>query len=174
MRKATFIVALFFQLSGIAQSNAPAVINSSGGSAKAGYFQFEWSVGELALVNQMNSSGNTLIVTNGFLQPYILYPATNNPGNSFGAEEIKIFPVPAVTYLEVNFLTKQKGQLLIGLYDAAGKKVFGKELKANGVDLIEVIQMSQLAAGVYALKVELNAEAGYISKKGLYKISKIN
>ena len=174
MRKAAFIVALFFHLTSLAQSNAPAVINSSGGSAKSGYFQFEWSVGELALVNQMTGNNNTLVITNGFLQPYILYPAANNPGSSFGFEEIKVFPVPASTYLEINFSTKQKGKLKLQLFDAGGKKVFGKELQSNGVDLIERIPMSQFASGVYALQVELDAEAGFISKKGLYKISKIN
>lgn len=174
MRKAALIVALLFHLTSIAQSNAPAVINSSGGSAKSGYFQFEWSVGELALVNQMAGGNNTLVVTNGFLQPYIHYPAANNPGNAFGIEEIKVFPVPASTYLEINFSTKQKGKLKLQLFDAGGKKVFGKELQSNGVDLIERIPMSQFASGVYALQVELDAEAGFISKKGLYKISKIN
>lgn len=150
----------------------PSVINSSGGSAQSGYFQFEWSVGELALVDKMSS--NALVVTNGFLQPYILYPGANNQYNHFGADEIKVFPSPASSYVEINFFTKQRGRISLVFYDAAGRKVYVKELQGNGVDIVERIPVTRFANGTYALHIELNAETGYISKKGLYKIIKIN
>lgn len=157
----------------VAQQNTPSVINSSGGSAQSGYYQFEWSVGELALVSQMNA-GNLLIVTNGFLQPYTLYPGANHQYNHFSSDEIKVFPVPASAYIEINFLTKQRGRISLSFFDATGKKVLIKELQGNGVDIVERIPLSQFAAGVYALHVDLNAEPGFISKKGMYKIVKVN
>ncbi len=174
MKHATCIVGLFATLSGLAQNNTPSVINAAGGSAKSGYYHFEWSVGELSLVNQMNSSSNTLIVTNGFLQPYTLYPVFSNQNNYFGNEEIKVFPNPASVFVEIDFFTKQKGKIMLTFYDAAGKTVYVKELRSNGVDLIEKIPVSHFAGGVYALLVELEADAGFISKRGVYKITKIN
>ena len=174
MQKATFLFGLLFTTTCFSQSSGPSVINSSGGSANTGYYQFEWSVGELALVNQMNGNGNSLIVTNGFMQPYTLYPAYNNQSNLFGYEEIKVFPSPASSFVEINFFTKQKGNIVLTFYDAAGKKVFVKQVRCNGVDLVERIPVSHFASGMYALNIELDAEAGYISKKGIYKITKIN
>jgi hypothetical protein len=168
-----FLAGLLSPFLSSAQSSAPSVVNASGGSAVSGYFSFEWSVGELALVDQL-SGGNSLVVTNGFLQPYTLYPADDQQYNHFATDEIKVFPNPASSYVEINFFTKQKGRILLTFYDAAGKKVFTKELQGNGVDMIERIPVSYFSNGVYALHIDLNAAAGYVSKKGLYKVVKIN
>ena len=99
--KITVIIVFFISISCYSQSITPAVINVSGGSLQKGYYQFEWSVGEMSLVNEMESRPNLFILTNGFLQPYILNPAVNNSSNQFGADEIKVFPTPASTYVEI-------------------------------------------------------------------------
>lgn len=174
MKFITCIVGFLIALTGIGQTNTPSVINSAGGSAKAGYYQFEWSIGESALINSMTNSDNTYVVTNGFLQPYTLFPVFNNPSNQFGADEIKVFPSPASSYVEINFFTKHKGKIQISFYDAAGKRVFAKELQGNGVDIIERIPVSHFASGMYSLNVELVPEPGSISKKGVFKLMKIN
>ena len=153
--------------------NKQSVINAAGGSSLNGYHQFEWSVGEMALINQMSDGTNKLIVTNGFIQPYLLYPGRDNNTNGFDAEEIRIFPNPATQYIEINFFTKQKGKLTVHFYDATGKKVFTKELTSNGVDLIDRIPVNALAQGVYVLHVELTGAPGSVSKKSSYKFVKI-
>ena len=175
MKNATTVVIVFYFLFSTcdAQTNTPSVINASGGSLKTGYYSFEWSVGELSLVTQMNSPGNNLIVTNGFMQPYLLYPGTNNLSYRFGSDEIKIFPNPASDYIEINFYTNQKGKIKISLYDVSGKKVFYKETVGYGVDLIEKIPVSQFANGVYGLHIDMDADAGYVSKDGIYKLVKV-
>ena len=88
MKSATSIIALLFiSTVSFSQSINTSTINSCGGNAKNGYYQFEWSVGESTLIDQMESAGK-LLVTNGFLQPYLVNPGTNDPNYLFSADEI--------------------------------------------------------------------------------------
>jgi len=169
----TLVLVLFFLLNCNSQSIAPSVINTSGGTFQSGYYQLEWSIGELALVGEMTSSNNSLVITNGFIQPFIQYPANNNTNNIFGSDEIRIFPNPASDYVEVNFFTKQKGRITLSFYDGAGRKILTLTDRYYGVGLIRRIPVSQLPNEVYMLHVHLDADRGYHSKKGVYKIVKI-
>jgi len=55
--KITVIIVFFFiSISCFSQRITPSVINVSGGVSQQGYYQFEWSVGEMSLVNQMESN----------------------------------------------------------------------------------------------------------------------
>ena len=167
------IVFLFISISCFSQSITPAVLNVAGGSSQKGYYQFEWSVGEMSLITQMESRPNLFVLTNGFLQPYILNPAVNNLNNQFGADEIKVFPNPASTYVEVDLFTKQQGQLKLSFYNVIGQKIYSTELHAFGVDLIQRIPVNAFNGGTYLLEVELEADPNFVSKKGIYKVIKI-
>ena len=174
MKNTITLVIVFFSLFNCsAQSIAPSVINAGGGSFQSGYYQFEWSVGELALVGEMKSSNNSLVITNGFIQPFIQYPATNNTNNIFGSDEIKVFPNPASSYVEINFLTKQMGRITLSFYDGSGRKLLTVADSYYGVGLIKRIPVSQLPNEVYILHIDLDPYPGYSSKKGIYKIIKI-
>ncbi|SRR5258706_805975 len=173
MRKTIFTIIAFCYLQHCySQNYGPSVVNAAGGSSQSGYCQFEWSIGEMALIGQMNSSTDMLIVTNGFIQPYILHPGTGSMGNTFDGDEIKIFPNPASSYVEINFFTKQKGRITLNFYDISGKRMYAATLRASGVDLIARIPLAHLSGGIYALKIELEPDAGSVSKKGVYKIVK--
>ncbi|HEU5166387.1 MAG TPA: T9SS type A sorting domain-containing protein [Chitinophagaceae bacterium] len=169
----TVVIVFFFLFNCKSQSIAPAVINTGGGTFQSGYYQFEWSIGELALIGEMNSSNNSLIITNGFIQPFIQYPANYNTDNIFGNDEIKIFPNPASSYVEINFLTKQRGRITLSFYDAAGKKVYTATDWYYGVGLIKRIPVNQLPNQVYMLHINLDPYPGSSLKKGVYKIVKI-
>jgi len=171
--KIAIIIVSFISISCFSQTITPAVINISGGSSQKGYYQFEWSVGEMSLINEMESRSNLFVVTNGFLQPYLLNPAFNNPNNDFSADEIKIFPSPASSYVEIDLFTRQQGRVRLGFYDALGQKVYAGELQTFGIDLIERIPVRHLSSGTYVLHIELEADPGFVSKKGVYKIVKI-
>jgi hypothetical protein len=174
MKKTITLVIVFFCLFNChSQSIAPSVINTSGGSFQSGYYQLEWSIGELALVGAMTSSNNSLVITNGFIQPFIQYPATNNTNNIFGNDEIKVFPNPASSYVEINFFTKQMGRITLSFYDGAGRKILSVADSYYGVGLIKRIPVSQLPNEVYMLHVDLDPYPGYTSKKGISKIIKI-
>jgi len=169
----TVIIVLFISISCFSQSITPAVLNVAGGNAQKGYYQFEWSVGEMSLINQMESRPNLFVLTNGFLQPYILNPAVNNLDNRFGADEIKVFPTPASSYIEIDLFTRQQGRLKMSLYNAIGQKIYSAELQSFGVDLIQRIPVNAFNSGTYLLHLELEADPNFISKKGIYKVIKI-
>jgi len=169
----TIVVVFFFFYCSNAQSIAPSVFNAAGGSFKQDYYQFEWSIGELSLIGEMISSNNSFIITNGFIQPYIQYPATNNTNNIFANDEIKVFPNPASSYVEINFFTKQMGRITLSFYDGAGRKILSVADSYYGVGLIKRIPVSQLPNEVYMLHVDLDPDAGSVAKKGVYKIIKI-
>jgi len=173
MKPITTIIALLsISTASFGQSINTSTINSCGGTAKNGYYEFEWSVGESTLIDQMESAGK-LLVTNGFLQPYLVHPGSNDPNYLFSADEIKIFPNPAVRYVEINFFTKQKGQVTMVLFDALGQKIYSQEITSYGVDLIHRIPVSNLKNGSYALYIYLNSNLGFPVKQGAYKIIKI-
>ena len=127
----------------------------------------------MSLINQMESRPNLFVLTNGFLQPYILNPGVNNSNNQFGADEIKVFPTPASSYIEIDLFTRQQGRLKITLYDAIGQRMYSTELQSFGVDLIQKISVNGFNTGTYLLHLELEADPNSISKKGIYKIIKL-
>jgi hypothetical protein len=172
-RTLTVVIAFLFFLYGNSQTVAPAVMNTSGGVFKSGYYQFDWSIGELALVGDMNSSSPSLIVTNGFIQSHIQYSSVNNSNVMFGNDEIKIFPNPATSYVEINFLTTQRGRITMHFYDGAGKKIYATSDAYHGIGLIKRIPLDKLPNEVYMLQVDLDPYAGYMAKKGAYKVIKI-
>ena len=172
--KITIIIVFFISISCFSQRITPSVINVSGGASQQGDYQVEWSVGEMSLVNQMESGPNLFVLTNGFLQPYTIHEGVNYSNNQFGADELKVFPTPASSFVEVNLFTKQQGRLKISFYNDMGQKVYSTELQAFGVDLIQRIPVNRFAQGTYLLHVELDADPNFVSKKGVYKIIKIH
>ena len=169
------IIVFFFSIFTISycysQSVSLSVINSTGGYTRNGYYQFEWNVGEMALVDEMRTSNN-LVVTNGFLQSYLLKPGDNNLSSEFGKDEIKVFPNPATSYVEINFFTKQKGYIKIEMHNALGQKIYMQRINGYGVDLIHKIPVDQLKGGIYILNITLDPEEGSVPKQGVYKIVK--
>jgi type IX secretion system substrate protein len=172
--KITIIIVFFISISCFSQRITPSVINVSGGASQQGNYQFEWSVGEMSLVNQMESRPNLFVLTNGFLQPYTIHEGVNYSNNQFGADELKVFPTPASSFVEVNLFTKQQGRLKISFYNDMGQKVYSTELQVFGVDLIQRIPVNRFAQGTYLLHVELDADPNFVSKEGVYKIIKIH
>lgn len=169
----TIVITFSFFYCSNAQSIAPSVFNAAGGSFKQDYYQFEWSIGELSLIGDMTSVNNSFVITNGFIQPFIQYPAKDDYHTIFGADEIKVFPNPASSYVEINFLTKQKGRITLTFFDGTGKKIFTATDRYYGVGMIKRIPVTKLPNEVYMLHVDLDPDPGSIVKKGVYKIIKI-
>ncbi|MHA4842883.1 T9SS type A sorting domain-containing protein [Flavitalea antarctica] len=154
-----------------AQSNAPDVINSAGGSHKKGYYIIDWSVGEPALVTTMESPG--YIVSNGFLQPFTHDPVIINTNQIFGDEEIRILPNPTYNVLEVDFRTRHQGRVTMMLFDVNGHKLFTKDFRSYGNGYIQKIDMTAYQHGAYFLQINLSPNSGFTKKTGSYKIIKL-
>lgn len=170
------LLAVFLAISScFAQTVQPQVINTAGGTFNDAnsYFRVDWSVGELALVNQMQPTPTSLIITNGFLQPFVNEFDVNSNA-AFGAEEIRVFPNPASVYFEINFKTKQKGVVRYLLYNSMGQRLYDKSFFSYGLDRIEKVPTNHLASGTYMLYIELDAVTGSVDKKGSFKIIKVH
>jgi hypothetical protein len=176
--KGLSLTLLIIFLSGYAvfcQGITPQVVNASGGTAKKGYYIVDWSVGEMALINLMQSgnAGSGYIITNGFIQPFTHHPSGIDNEYFFSDDEIRILPNPTRDIVEIDFRTKQKGHVRMQLLDIAGKAIYYKEFESFGDGHIERINMYHLAGGTYVLNTELLPQPGYVHKQGIYKILKI-
>jgi Secretion system C-terminal sorting domain len=165
------LVLTIFAPSVFSQTITPQVINSSGGSFQKGYHIVDWSIGELALVNHMQSAD--YIVTNGFIQPFTHEPNLYENNYVFGEGEIRILPNPTRDVLEIDFRTKHQGRVSIILVDVLGNILYKKEVISHGHGQIEKINMTQYAHGSYFLQINLNPFIGFTRKTGAYKIVKL-
>ena len=168
----TVCVIVSFQIA-VAQSVTPQVINTTGGTYKKGYYALDWSVGELALVDQFKPSESTYIVTNGFLQSFTDSPEHPLTAGGFDREEIVILPNPTSGRLEVNFFIQEKGEAQLTLYDAVGGRLLTRRIIFYGYGKFERLNLTGLAGSTYLLAIEFVNSTGVIKKKGTYKILKI-
>ena len=90
-----FSALIIISIGARSQSVSSSVINCSGNSYSHGYYNVDWSIGELALVNTIQSNGYA-IITNGFLQPN-LADYNNDSRRYFTNEEVtRMSPVVIV------------------------------------------------------------------------------
>lgn len=155
-----------------AQSSTQSVVNATGSSFKDTRFQVDWSVGELAIIDQMKSANGQLIITNGFLQPQT--PVALDRNLQFNADEVRVLPNPTYDIVEINLLTTQQGTVSMEVYDANGKVLVRRTVQSLGFGHLERINLAPHAAGTYFLRINLTPAQGYNRKTGSYKIIKLN
>jgi hypothetical protein len=168
----TLLVITMAGRCGFGQAVTPQVINTTGGTYTHDYYMLDWSVGEMTLVNQMHSSQSNFIITNGFLQPFTQDLNFNN-NRFFGADEIFILPNPTRNILEIDFRTSQKGTISLRLFDVLGRILLTNSFYSYGYGQIQKIDLTEVRAGSYILRIELNPEQGSVHKIGSYKIIKL-
>lgn len=175
MKTAVLIALILLSRNANSQSVSSYVINSSGNNSSGGHYShynIDWSVGEIALINTMQSGNGIVILTNGFLQPN-LADSLNDIRRRFTKDEIKVLPNPTHGKVEVNFSTHEKGTLNLHVYDVNGQLIATDKLLSNGILFSKVIDLTPFSSGTYFLRVELTALPGSTSKTGSYKIVKL-
>lgn len=151
-----------------AQSIAPSIINAAGGSATLAGNKYDWSVGEMTMVSTLTGSG--VIVTQGILQPFHYVP-TSVSDPSF-ADDLQVFPNPAISALNIRYNSAGKGTLSYSLYDMRGSQVrWGVNYLKQGATTCE-IYIDPISCGSYVLEITLTDENNAI-KKASYKIEKV-
>lgn len=129
----------------------PFVFNAGGGSYDNAdsYYRFEWSIGELTLINAFAPADSSLLVTQGVLQPctdkidkspYIL---------TFDDGDIKVFPNPTANRFEVDFFVRQTGRMEIQLADLNGRVLETRSYIYNGCCRIEYFDLTRYPKGIY-------------------------
>ena len=169
------------------QSITPFILNSSGGTAKAEEkkVHLDWSVGEMTLVNTMQSGGvkKFIIITNGFLQP----PKDDGEGDEdenidyfykyvrpeTSLPQLKVFPNPATNYLTIDIAMQERAKVKLTLYNSMGELVYQKEITGYSKLTRETISMAAYMQGTYLLRVTI-AAPGARAKEFTYKIFKAN
>ena len=162
------VLILFTSFSGYSQS-VHSIINSSGNSFKKDHLSLEWSIGEMSLINTMQATDGSQIITNGFLQPFVM---TYIPGPSFDLGEVRILPNPTRGKIEINLLTLSKGTVRIYVYDGSGKMLISKQSYSYGIGLIENLDLTLFANGAYFIRIEIVPEPTSTTKIGTYKVLK--
>lgn len=156
-----------------AQTKPSYVINSTGGSFEKGNNTYEWSIGELALVNEMQSTNGQLIFTNGFLQSSGNAPYIPNTTPTFTGKQVVVLPNPTSDFVKLYFSIGQVGRLRISMYNELGVTVYKNEIFLSGNESNEIIRMYHLKNGSYMLHVEFSGTGtGVFEKKKTYKIIK--
>lgn len=151
------------------QEASPCIVNVTGGSAISGYYRFDWSVGEMCLIDSYLRPN--LILENGFLHAGAEKPIVASPINFFAVGDIAIFPNPVFTIAELDLNLPQPGRISIRLMNVMGKVVETRQFDYNGTGRIEKIDLQHYPAGTYMLHVSLSpTDQAKPERKGTYKL----
>ena len=156
------------------QSSQPNVINSSGGSNDIDSYSYEWSIGELVLVNEMVEKDGKYVLTNGFLQPYSLNGKPVTPA-TFKGHEIRMLHNPVKTGLGVQLTTNEAGKLRLKVYDERGYVKYSNDTDVPAGVTTKTISMIDCASGNYFLRAEfISVNQSKKPKEGTYKFIKVH
>jgi len=163
-----FTVGIFLSAFSFAQSVTPQILNTTGGTNFFTFYRFEWSFGEATAIETLSASNIT--VTTGVLQPGTDRPATVNNNTAWGKDEIKILPNPVQSMLEIDFLSKQQGQVTMSLIDESGKQITRKQFMYYGTGRIEKMNVSSYPSGAYFLDILLDPINTSVVKRTAFKV----
>ncbi len=156
-----------------AQSISPSTLNTNGGHTVIGGNTYEWSIGEMVLVN--TASAGTVVVTQGLLQPGKPSSGVGLNESQFIFDNVTVYPNPTENLFYLNADFKEKGEIHTLLYDMNGKIIDDKKVEANGQATKIPYNISMLAAGNYMLTVSFTPDNNKSNiSKAAYKIEKTN
>ena len=138
----------------------PAVLNSAGGTYDnaLSYYRYEWSFGELVLVQAFAPPDSSILVTQGVLQP-----CTDKIGPSpysllFEAGDYKLFPNPTSGKFELNFFVTTPGQMSLQLINSIGQILESRSYHYDGCCRIELFDLTGRPSGVYFVVADLRPD----------------
>lgn len=164
------LLAMFTQ-----QGYSQNALNVAGNSATVNGIRFDYSIGEMVLVNTARNPN--LVVTQGILQPHGTGQGSTqenpsvNPSNM--NDLVKVYPNPTKDVLFVEINTSIDGNIDYEVYDATGKIISSKSGNyKSGVHKLS-IDMQSLAAGSYYLMLRSIGAEGKATHYS-YKVQKTN
>lgn len=138
----------------------PAILNVAGGSydAPLSYNRYEWSFGELMLIQAFAPADSAFLITQGVLQP-----CTDQLGVSpytllFETGDYKLFPNPTSGKFEVDFFIRTPGQMSLQLVNSMGQILMSKSYHYDGCCRIELFDISRHPNGVYYVVADLKPD----------------
>ena len=149
-----------------AQNNS-STLNSSGGSSTISGNIYDYSIGEMTLVNTASSSN--LIVTQGLLQPTI--SETGISDDNFTLNNLSVYPSPFDDIVNIDANMNTSGKLSVLLVDMGGREQFKNEWQLTTGKEINKFDLSSLASGTYLLQASYTHGNKTASKS--FKIQKV-
>lgn len=138
----------------------PAILNTAGGTYdnSSSYYRYEWSFGELLLVQAFAPPDSSVLVTQGVLQP-----CTDKIGYSaftllFEAGDYKLFPNPTSGKFEVDFFVRTPGRMSLQLINSQGQILSKKSYHYDGCCRIEMFDISRYPDGLYFVVADLKPD----------------
>jgi len=170
MKTKILLVILFFVFATNihAQVIGPGTLNAAGHSTIIGSNDFEWSVGEMTMVNTLSIPG--IIITQGVLQPADV--KVDVPAYLAEQQQLSVFPNPALSAVNLQYTSAGQGVLAYRLYDMNGKLITNASADFAPGTTIQNIDLSKLANAGYVLEVTID-HSGAAPSKYSYKIEKI-
>lgn len=138
----------------------PAILNAAGGSYDnpASYNRYEWSFGEMLLIDAFKTPDSSLLVTQGVLQP-----CTDKVGLSaftvlFDKGDYKLFPNPNTGKFEIDFFVTTPGQMTLEVVNALGQILSTKSFHYDGCCRVELFDLTRHPDGVYHIAATLRPD----------------
>jgi hypothetical protein len=138
----------------------PAILNTAGGSYDnaLSYHRYEWSFGELVLIQAFAPPDSSILVTQGVLQPCTDYIGKSPYTVFFESGDYKLFPNPTPGPFEVNFFVKTSGQMSLQLINALGQILEKRSFYYDGCCRIELFDLTHYPAGMYFVVADLRPD----------------
>jgi len=161
----TFIICFNFIRSQVPSLNpvngvVPAILNVAGGSYDnpSSYYRYEWSFGELMLIQAFASADSSIMVTQGVLQP-----CTDKLGYSafttiFDIGDYKLFPNPTPGPFEIDFFVRTPGTLSLNVINDVGQVLQSRKEHYNGCCRVYNFDISGYPDGVYIVAADLKPD----------------
>ncbi len=138
----------------------PAILNVAGGTYDnpSSYYRYEWSFGELLLVQAFAPGDSSILVTQGVLQP-----CTDKLGYSpftvlFDNGDYKLFPNPTTGKFQIDFFVRTPGQMTLQLINSTGSLLQTKSFHYDGCCRIELFDISGLPDAMYFVIADLKPD----------------
>ncbi|ODT48617.1 MAG: hypothetical protein ABS68_14360 [Niastella sp. SCN 39-18] len=151
-----------------AQVTHSTTINAAGGSAQLSGNTYEWSIGEMTLVNTAATAN--LVVTQGLLQPVL--NTTNIRQPELTVDQLKVYPNPTKDIVFIKPNLKPNTSLTILVYDISGRAFLRSELVLKEGTEVQTIDLGTYAAGNYLLDIVTGAVG--TQSRNAFKIQKLN
>jgi hypothetical protein len=174
LKKMYVLPGFLFLLAGTihAQSIIPFVINSTGNSfvSSASGNYYEWSTGELPIIETQVSPAINFAITHGVLQPRTQKTSPSPYTLSFSDTELKLYPNVTTGKFGLEISVNIAGKLDLQLITPSGQLLEKRTVQnPSCCGLLESFDLSGYANGVYVVVVSLQPDMTPSGQKQLIR-----